>query len=158
MQRSGRGQHSTSLPPQPHNTYYTRVRSGFGDGTGHKLERTELEEVLKAAGVTDVFVVGVALDFCVAYTCKDAVAAGFRTFCVRDACRGIATDTIDKELAAMAAVGVRVLERADDVPTADLEDAVRRGIVGGATAHVPPPAGGVPVVATPVAAAAITVA
>ena len=77
-----------------------------------------LEEVLKAAGVTEVYVGGLALDYCVAYTCKDAAGAGFRTFCVRDACRGIAADTMDKEMAAMTAVGVHLLDTADEVPAA----------------------------------------
>jgi nicotinamidase/pyrazinamidase len=118
--------------------------SGFGDGKGHTLERTGLEDVLKAAGVTDVFVCGecarfrtglapiceasartltsplhippppplpgLATDYCVAYTCKDAAKAGFNTYCLLDASRGISPDTVASEVAEMRALGVIVVE------------------------------------------------
>lgn len=81
-------------------------------------------------------VAGLALDYCVAFTCKDAAIAGFNTFCIRDASRGIAPASIESELAAMAAVGVHLVERADDVPTIDVETAANKHVIGGATAHV----------------------
>jgi nicotinamidase/pyrazinamidase len=101
--------------------------SGFGDGAGHRYERTELEAALKAAGITDVFVTGLALDYCVAFTAKDAAKAGFNAFVVLDACRGIAPDSIARETAAMAALGVHLVPSSDDVPTRDVEEAVAQG-------------------------------
>lgn len=38
--------------------FFRRGCSGFGDARGHTLEKTELEDVLTAAGITDVFVAG----------------------------------------------------------------------------------------------------
>lgn len=58
--------------------------SGFQDNAGMKA--TELEEFLKSARVTDVYVCGLATDYCVKFTALDAVARGFRTFLVEDAC------------------------------------------------------------------------
>ncbi|WP_019091613.1 nicotinamidase [Komagataeibacter europaeus] len=51
--------------------------------------RTGLDGLLKGRGITRVFVVGVALDYCVAATARDAVRAGFATFVLPDACRGV---------------------------------------------------------------------
>lgn len=97
--------------------------SGFGDALGHRVERTELGAALRARGVSDVFVVGLALDFCVAFTCKDAALAGYGVACVLDAARAISPEGAQREAAAMAALGVRLL-RAVDVPTAAFERAL----------------------------------
>ncbi|GBQ59451.1 nicotinamidase [Komagataeibacter swingsii] len=51
--------------------------------------RTGLDGLLKGRGITRVFVVGVALDYCVAATARDAVRAGFATFILPDACRAV---------------------------------------------------------------------
>lgn len=110
--------------------------SGFGDGMGHVHEKTEMERVLKSRGISDVFVCGLALDYCVAFTCLDAVRAGFNTFLIKDATRGIATDTINSRSESMVTAGVHILASADDVPTKDVEAAAAAGIVGGVTATV----------------------
>ena len=46
--------------------------------------------LLNERGVTEVYVCGVATDFCVKFTARDAVAAGFKVFLIEDACRGVA--------------------------------------------------------------------
>ena len=67
--------------------------SGFGDASeGHTKEKTELEQLLRERGVTDVFVAGLAADFCVSFTAKDAAKAGFRSYLVRDGTRGISPE------------------------------------------------------------------
>jgi|TARA_B100001540_G_scaffold253387_1_gene230008 nicotinamidase/pyrazinamidase len=50
---------------------------------------TGLMEFLKARGVRRVFVVGVAYDFCVRYTCEDAAKCGLRCVLVKDATRAV---------------------------------------------------------------------
>ncbi len=50
---------------------------------------TGLRGYLKERGFRRVFVTGLATDFCVAWTALDARRAGFETFVVEDACRGI---------------------------------------------------------------------
>jgi nicotinamidase/pyrazinamidase len=50
---------------------------------------TGLEGALRERGFERLFLVGLALDFCVAYSAEDAARRGFRTFIVEDACRGI---------------------------------------------------------------------
>ena len=61
--------------------------SGFFDN-GHR-KSTGLGDYLKAKGVDEVYIVGLATDYCVKYTALDAAALGFRTHVVDDACRGV---------------------------------------------------------------------
>lgn len=61
--------------------------SGFFDN-GHR-RGTGLAEYLKSIGVTDVFVCGLATDYCVKYTSLDARQLGFDVTLVVDACRGV---------------------------------------------------------------------
>ena len=50
---------------------------------------TGLEAYLKTEGVKRIFVVGVAYDFCVRYSCEDAAKAGFESVLVKDATRAV---------------------------------------------------------------------
>lgn len=51
---------------------------------------TNLDEILKAEGITDLYVVGLAYDFCVKHTALDAVEFGYKTFVIEDATRSAA--------------------------------------------------------------------
>lgn len=53
---------------------------------------TGLAGYLKERGIDTVYMVGLALDFCVMFSALDARAAGFNTFVVLDACRAIDMD------------------------------------------------------------------
>lgn len=55
---------------------------------GHKRS-TGLAEYLKERKVTDVYIVGLATDFCVRYSVLDACRLGFNTYVIIDACRGV---------------------------------------------------------------------
>jgi len=61
--------------------------SGLFDN-GHR-KSTGLGEWLRARGVTEVFVCGLATDYCVKFTALDAAAMGFKTHLVEDASRGV---------------------------------------------------------------------
>lgn len=50
---------------------------------------TGLAGYLKERGIDSVFIVGIATDFCVAWTAMDACKLGFNTFVVSDASKGI---------------------------------------------------------------------
>jgi nicotinamidase/pyrazinamidase len=82
--------------------------SGFFDNG--KRKATGLGDWLRAQGVTDVAVCGLATDYCVKATAVDAVQLGFRTMLIEDACRGVGlgkTDIADA-LRAMREAGVAV--------------------------------------------------
>lgn len=54
-----------------------------------RVTTTGLAGYLKERGIDAVYMVGLALDFCVMFSALDARAAGFNTFVVLDACRAI---------------------------------------------------------------------
>lgn len=51
--------------------------------------KTILADWLREQGITEVFLCGLATDFCVSWSALDAVKEGFKTFIIEDACRGI---------------------------------------------------------------------
>ena len=87
--------------------------SGFFDN-GHR-KATGLGEYLKAAGVSEVTVLGLATDYCVKWTALDARQLGFAVRVVDDGCRGVglAPDDVPKALAELAAAGVSVVRSSD---------------------------------------------
>jgi nicotinamidase/pyrazinamidase len=90
--------------------------SAFGDANGHTTEKTTCEAILRKNTITHVVICGLALDYCVSYSARDAAAAGFKTYVVLDACRGIAQESIDKEIALMTTAGVTIVESMDGLP------------------------------------------
>jgi nicotinamidase/pyrazinamidase len=87
--------------------------SGLFDN-GHR-KSTGLGEWLKSRGVTEVFVCGLATDYCVKFTALDAIQFGFKTHLIEDACRGVnlrPTD-IQNAIAEMKSAGVTILQSAD---------------------------------------------
>lgn len=65
--------------------------------------RTELNSYLDSHHITDVYVVGLALDFCVKYTAISAANRGYKTYILKDYTRAINSDPesmqrLEKEL------------------------------------------------------------
>ena len=70
---------------------------------------TGLEGYLRTRGVTELTLVGLATDFCVAYSAIDAAKLGFAVTVLEGACRAIDLDgSLDKARADMRAAGVRL--------------------------------------------------
>jgi len=88
--------------------------SAFWDNA--RLAATGLHDTLRAAGVTDVVVCGLAFDVCVHATVMDAVELGYRTILVEEACAGVTAEGIASARTAMQAAGV-LLMPADAVPS-----------------------------------------
>jgi nicotinamidase/pyrazinamidase len=82
--------------------------SGFFDN-GHR-KATGLGEYLKEKQVTDVYIAGLATDYCVKATALDARALGFETYLIEDACRGVGLqpDDVPRAVEAMKTAGVKV--------------------------------------------------
>lgn len=87
--------------------------SGFFDN-GHR-HSTGLAARLRARGVTEVHVCGLATDYCVVFTALDAVRESFATTLLEDACRGVNLQEGDVEnaLREMAAAGVTITSTPD---------------------------------------------
>ncbi len=72
-----------------------------------KTTPTGLDGYLRARGVSALTLVGLATDFCVAFSALDAVAKGFDVTVLQDACRAIDLDgSLARQTQAMAAAGV----------------------------------------------------
>jgi nicotinamidase/pyrazinamidase len=83
--------------------------SGFFDNG--KRKATGLGDWLKAKGVTEVLICGLATDYCVKATAIDAAGLGFTTRLMLDGCRGVGMQAnhIPDALAAMQAAGVQII-------------------------------------------------
>jgi nicotinamidase/pyrazinamidase len=84
--------------------------SGFFDN-GYR-HATGLGDHLRLQGVTEVFIVGLATDYCVKHTALDARKLGFATFLVAEGCRAVDLAPGDGQRAveAMRRGGVSVLD------------------------------------------------
>jgi nicotinamidase/pyrazinamidase len=79
-----------------------------------KRTSTGLAAYLHAHGVTDLYLCGLATDFCVAWSALDARQAGFAVAVVEDACRAIDMNgSLAQAWADMHAAGVRRVQSVD---------------------------------------------
>jgi nicotinamidase/pyrazinamidase len=87
--------------------------SGFFDNGQRKS--TGLGDYLKGRGATDVYVLGLATDYCVKFTALDARKLGFRTILVEDASRGVELQRgdVERAIGEMKRAGVTVLQSED---------------------------------------------
>jgi nicotinamidase/pyrazinamidase len=84
--------------------------SGFFDNGRRKA--TGLGDYLKEKGITEVYVCGLATDYCVKYTALDSISLGFKTFLIEDASRGvnIYPNDVKNAVAEMKMAGVGILQ------------------------------------------------
>lgn len=82
--------------------------SAFFDN-GHRKE-TGLREYLSERHIKEIYIAGVATDFCVRFTAIDAVALGFKTHIIQDSCRGLHSGDIKKAVQEMREAGVTLMQ------------------------------------------------
>src|SRR5262245_34053996 len=86
--------------------------SAFVEADG-KL-KTGLDGYLKGRGIKTVFVVGLATDFCVAWTARDARQLCLNAYVIEDACRGIDNQgSLAAAWKSMAKAGVKRIQSSD---------------------------------------------
>ncbi|MGE4498028.1 MAG: bifunctional nicotinamidase/pyrazinamidase [Deferribacterales bacterium] len=87
--------------------------SAFTENDG--ISSTGLKGWLNELGIRKVYITGLATDFCVLYTALDAVKAGFETYVIEDACKGVdfPEGNVAKALSSMKEAGIRVVQSAD---------------------------------------------
>ncbi len=83
--------------------------SAFFDNA--RLKATGLLEYLKEKRVVEVYICGLATDYCVKHTALDALSLGFKTWVVEDACRGVNLQPYDAPhaLQAMNKAGIKIV-------------------------------------------------
>jgi len=85
--------------------------SGFFDN-GRK-KSTGLADYLKGRGIDEVYVVGLAGEFCVNYTILDAAELGFKTYLIKDATRPLDWQNFEQAMGNMRKHGVQIVESKD---------------------------------------------
>lgn len=75
------------------------------------LRATGLGDCLKELHVEDVYLMGIATDYCVKYSSLDAIQLGFNVHVIIDGCKGIEKNEgdINNALAEMQAAGVKLI-------------------------------------------------
>jgi nicotinamidase/pyrazinamidase len=99
-----------NLDPQPFDAIFLKgehaaAYSGF---EGRTTRGESLADWLRARGVDQVDVCGIATDYCVRATALDARKAGFRTRLLADLCAGVAPESTTSALAQLKGAGVSV--------------------------------------------------
>jgi nicotinamidase/pyrazinamidase len=82
--------------------------SGFFDNG--RRNGTGLDDYLRSQGVTDVYVLGLATDYCVRATVLDAIQLGYTTTLIEDGCRAVNLQPGDgaKAIADMVRAGAKL--------------------------------------------------
>jgi nicotinamidase/pyrazinamidase len=82
-----------------------------------KRRSTGLSEFLTKEGVKEIFVVGLALDYCVKFTALDALSLGLNTTVIRDGSRAVNLDPEDgdRAVAEMKSAGAKVVMSDDAI-------------------------------------------
>ncbi len=86
--------------------------SGFFDN-GHR-KATGLHDYLQMEGIEELYVMGLATDYCVKWTALDARRLGYRVSVIADGCRGVGLSPrdIDDALDELRAAGVELTSSA----------------------------------------------
>ena len=87
--------------------------SGFFDNG--KKKDTGLHDYLIKKGVDEVFIVGLATDYCVKFTALDSAQMGYRTYVIQDATRAVNLheDDFEKSLEEMGNKGIGIFKFAE---------------------------------------------
>ncbi len=94
--------------------YHNEVDSYSTFVAADKKTKTGLTGYLLERGLTDVYVCGLATDFCVSWSAVDARASSLSVSVIEDACRGIDLNgSVAAAWGAMASVGVKRIQSAD---------------------------------------------
>jgi len=73
------------------------------------VSRSGLADTLKEAGVTHVYVVGLAMDYCVKFTALDAAKEGFSTYVVEEGTRAVDPTNWDNVRSQLEKAGVEMV-------------------------------------------------
>lgn len=74
-----------------------------------QIHPTKLQEHLKANNIKTLFVFGLAYDFCVGWSAKDALKAGYEVILIEDATRGIFPAKVEETRKELLALGAQIM-------------------------------------------------
>ncbi|GGG06791.1 bifunctional nicotinamidase/pyrazinamidase [Pontibacter amylolyticus] len=88
--------------------------SGFYDNG--RLKSTGLADYLRGKGVTQLYLAGLAADYCVYYSAIDALDEGFETFVLENAIRAISPESYEAARKDLLEKGGRRIQSSDLLP------------------------------------------
>lgn len=89
---------------------HSHVDSYSGFFNNARLGKTELDEYLKSHGVTDIYVVGLAADFCVKFTSLDGAELKYNTYFVKDLTKAVFPEKLEvSTYQKLKEVGVKII-------------------------------------------------
>jgi len=90
--------------------------SAFFDNAHRKS--TGLDDYLKKKGIEEVYILGLATDYCVKFSVLDACMLGFKTYVIADACRAVNLNPDDEQKAfkEMQNAGAIIINSTDVMP------------------------------------------
>jgi nicotinamidase/pyrazinamidase len=94
-----------------HKGAYKNVDSYSAFFDNAQLYSTGLADYLRFCEIDEIYVLGLATDYCIKYTCIDAMRLGFKTYLFLEACRGIEMypGDINNAIRQMEAKGVEMI-------------------------------------------------
>ncbi|EKV07842.1 Isochorismatase family hydrolase, putative [Penicillium digitatum] len=103
---------------RPEVEMYSVFADAFGNcdhGTNAHSVSLDVAATLKTQGVTDVFVVGLAGDYCVKATALDAVKVGFRSWVVEEGTKCVVPASWDATKKELGTAGVSIISMNDPI-------------------------------------------
>lgn len=85
--------------------------SAFADPFPSPCSQSDLADTLKKAGITDVYVAGLAADYCVRFTALDAQKNGFKTWVIGEATKAVDPSSLDEVYEGYKEAGVKVVDK-----------------------------------------------
>ena len=87
--------------------------SGFFDNGRRK--QTDLHDYLSSKNIDEVFVMGLATDYCVKFTALDALLLGYKTYFIEDGSWGmnLTEGDVDKAILEMKKAGVKIIHSSE---------------------------------------------
>lgn len=95
--------------------------SAFGDQFGGKYENTFLHRILSSNGVNTLVLTGLATDYCVFHTAKDAVRLGYKVYLIENSVKGVDPITTSNVMDAMRNMGVVIVKNENEYIRSVLE-------------------------------------
>lgn len=89
--------------------YYSCFQDTWG------IHHTECGSILKENGITDVFTVGIAYDYCVLNSSIDSSKLGYTTFVVKDYCRAVDASANEQTEKCYKDNNVSIISSKDDI-------------------------------------------
>lgn len=83
--------------------------SAFADPFPSPCSQSDLADTLRKAAITDVFVAGLAADYCVRFTALDAQKNGFQTWVIGEATKAVDPNSLDDVYKGYEEAGIKVI-------------------------------------------------